>query len=185
MRPLTGSAILAAALLAPLALAPPARAQAQDCGDVIARDPQLTRATSALERTGILDNLRVIGPLTIFAVTDAGIARQPQNLAEALFPQAGSNQGGQAMDPVLAPNVVNAHIVDGRFGVEALRAGMSLRSRSGQTIEVVSVEGGPVTLRPGRGGFSVGARAADAHVVQADIPCSNGVIHKIDHVLVR
>ena len=176
---------LAAALAALLALPATVHAQPQDCGSIIARDPQLTRATSALERTGILENLRGIGPVTVFAVTDQGIARQPENLAQTLFPIAGGQMGGPDIDPVLAPNVVNAHIVDGLVRADALRPGLALRSRSGGTIEVVAEAGGQLALRPGRGGFSVGARPADAHVVQADIPCANGVIHKIDHVLVR
>ena len=173
-------AALAATLLLPGAL----HAQPQDCGSIIARDPQLARATSALERTGILENLRGIGPITVFAVTDQGIARQPENLAQMLFPMAGGSLGGPDIDPVLAPNVVNAHIVDGRIGADQLRPGMSLRSRSGGSIQVVD-EGGRLALRPGPGGFSIGARPADAHVVQPDIGCSNGVVHKIDHVLVR
>ncbi|MFC7541329.1 hypothetical protein ACFQU2_20255 [Siccirubricoccus deserti] len=71
-----------------------ARAQPQNCADVIARDRQLSRATQALSRTGILDNLRGVGPFTIFAATDQGIARQPENLGALLFPQEGSARGG-------------------------------------------------------------------------------------------
>jgi len=81
--------------------------------------------------------------------------------------------------------VVNAHIVDGRYGAAQLRPGTALRSRSGGTVEVVSAGGDDVRLRPGPGGFSIGARSEDARIVQADITCGNGVIHKIDHLLVR
>ena len=176
---------IAAALAAALLLPGVARAQPQDCGSIIARDPQLARSTSALERTGIMENLRGLGPITVFAVTDQGIARQPENLAQMLFPMAGGSLGGPDMDPVLAPNVVNAHIVDGRIAADQLRPGMSLRSRSGASIEVVAGSDGKLALRPGPGGFSIGARPADAHVVQPGIGCSNGVVHKIDHVLVR
>jgi uncharacterized surface protein with fasciclin (FAS1) repeats len=161
------------------------RAQSQNCADVIARDPQLSRATQAMSRTGILDNLRGVGPFTIFAVTDEGIARQPENLGALLFPQEGSARGGPSMDPVLAPSVVNAHIVDGRYPIESLHPGQVLRSRSGGSIEVVSGGNGPVILRAGPGGFSVGATPGDARIVQANIPCTGGVIHKIDHLLVR
>jgi len=175
---------IAAALAVTLLLPAAAGAQPQDCGSIIARDPQLARSTSALERTGIMENLRGLGPITVFAVTDQGIARQPENLAQMLFPIAGGSLGGPDMDPVLAPNVVNAHIVDGRIGADQLRPGMSLRSRSGGSIQVVE-EGGRLALHPGPGGFSIGARPADAHLVQPDIGCSNGVVHKIDHVLVR
>lgn len=93
--------------------------------------------------------------------------------------------GGPDTDPVLAPNVVNAHSVDGRIAADQLRPGLSLRSRSGDLIEVVAKPDGRLALRSGPGGFSIGARLADAHVVQPDIGCSNGVVHRIDDVLVR
>lgn len=117
------------------ALAAAPRAQPTDCGSVIARGPQLTRATSVPERTGIPENLRGIGPCAIFVPAERAIARQPQDPAQTLFPIAGGSLGGPDIDPVPAPKVV-------------------------------------------------GARAADAHVVQPDIACGNGVIHKISHVLV-
>jgi uncharacterized surface protein with fasciclin (FAS1) repeats len=101
------------------------------------------------------------------------------------FPVAGGSLGGPVIDPVLAPNLANAPIVDGLVRADALRPGLALRSRSGGAIEMVAESGGQLALRPGRGGFSVGARPADAPIVQPDIPCATGVIHKIDHVLVR
>ncbi|MFC7541328.1 fasciclin domain-containing protein [Siccirubricoccus deserti] len=86
---------------------------------------------------------------------------------------------------MLAPSVVNAHIVDGRYPAASLRLGQVLRSRSGGSIEVVSSGNEPVVLRAGPGGFSVGATPGDARITEADIPCTSGVIHKIDHLLVR
>jgi uncharacterized surface protein with fasciclin (FAS1) repeats len=162
-----------------------ASAQGRNCADVIAADPQLSRATSALERTGILETLRTGGPFTIFAVTDQGIARHPADLSERLFPQGGSNQGGQMMDPVAAPAVVNSHIVDGRHPASELKAGEKLVTRNGTAIEIVSAQGGKVALRPAPTRFSVGAKGEQANIVQADIPCANGIIEKIDDVLVR
>jgi hypothetical protein len=93
----------------------------------------------------------------------AALHAQPQDCGsiiareQMLFPIAGSSLGGPDIDPGLAPTVVNAHIVDGRIGADQLRPG----------------------------GFLVGARPAHAPIVQADIGCTNGVVHKIDHVLVR
>ena len=162
-----------------------ASAQQRNCADVIAGDPQLSRATSAVERTGILETLRTGGPFTIFAVTDQGIARHPADLSERLFPQGGSNQGGQMMDPVAAPAVVNSHVVDGRITASELRPGRMLRTRNGTAIEVVSAQGGRVALRPAPSRFSVGASSEQAKIVQADIACSNGIIQKVDDVLVR
>ncbi|TDH64522.1 hypothetical protein E2C06_00835 [Dankookia rubra] len=46
-------------------------------------------------------------------------------------------------------------------------------------------EGRRPALRHGPGTFNISSRPADAHIVQPDTGCSNGVVHKIDHVLVR
>jgi len=156
-----------------------------NCVDVIARDPQLSRASSALERTGIADTLRTSGPLTIFAPTDQAIARHPSDISQRLFPQGGSAQGGQTIDPVAAPAAVNSHILDGRHPASAFRGGEKLRTRNGTTIDVASAPGGQVTLSPTPGRFSLGMKPEQAKIIQGDIPCSNGVIHKVDDVLVR
>ena len=162
-----------------------AAAQSTACVDVIARDPQLSRASSALERTGIAEGLRTSGPLTIFVPTDQAIARHPSDLSERLFPQGGSTQGGQMMDPVAAPAAVNSHILDGRHPASAIRAGDKLRTRNGTTIDVAAAQGGQVTLSPTPGRFSLGMKPEEAKIIQADIACSNGIIHKVDDVLVR
>ena len=180
---------LAAGAISGLALsvvcASGAAAQSTSCVDVIARDPQLSRAASALERTGIAEGLRTSGPLTIFVPTDQAIARHPSDLSERRFPQGGSGQGGQMMDPVAAPAAVNAHIVDGRITASELRGGQKLRTRNGTTIDVAAAQGGQVTLSPTPGRFSLGMKPEQAKIIQGDIACSNGVIHKVDDVLVR
>jgi uncharacterized surface protein with fasciclin (FAS1) repeats len=180
---------LAAGAISGLALsvvcASGAAAQSRNCADVIAADPQLSRTTSALERTGILDSLRFPGSFTIFVPTDQAIARHPSDLSERLFPQGGSDQGGQMMDPVAAPAAVNAHIVDGRLTASELRAGQKLRTRNGTAIDVVSAQGGQVVLSPTPARFSLGMKPEHAKIIQADIACSNGIVQKIDDVLVR
>jgi hypothetical protein len=87
------------------------RAQPTGGGSIIARDPPLTRATAALQRTGILGNLRDIASCMALAPTDQASARQPQNPAQMLFPIANGPFGGSGIDPVLAPKVVNVHVV--------------------------------------------------------------------------
>jgi uncharacterized surface protein with fasciclin (FAS1) repeats len=180
---------LAAGAISGLALsvvcASVATAQSTTCVDVIARDPQLSRASSALERTGIAEGLRNSGPFTIFVPTDQAIARHPSDLSERLFPQGGSGQGGQMMDPVAAPAAVNAHILDGRHPASEFRAGTKLPTRNGTTIDVASAQGGQITLSPTPGRFSLGMKPEQAKIIQGDIACSNGIIHKVDDVLVR
>ena len=162
-----------------------AAAQSRNCADVIAADPQLSRATSALECTGILESLRYSGPFTVFVPTDRAIARHPSDLSERLFPQGGSAQGGLMVDPVAAPAAVNSHIKDGRHTASEFRAGQKLRTRNGTTIDVVSAQDGQVVLSPTPGRFSLGMKPEHAKIVQADIPCSNGIVQKVDDVLVR
>jgi uncharacterized surface protein with fasciclin (FAS1) repeats len=88
------------------------------------------------------------------------------------------------MDPVLAPAVVNAHIVDGKHTAAEVQAGASTQSvttRNGNELKLVRGADGRFSLQPqGRG-----RRAVEGHVVRADIPCSNGVIHLVDTVLIR
>jgi uncharacterized surface protein with fasciclin (FAS1) repeats len=90
----------------------------------------------------------------------------------------------QEMDPVLAPAVVNAHIVDGKHTAAEVQAGASTQSfttRNGNELRLVRGADGRFALQPqGRG-----RRAVEGHVVRADIPCSNGVIHLVDTVLIR
>lgn len=177
----------AVSALALVAFSSGAAAQQRNCADTLAGDPQLSRSTEALLRTGLLENLRLGGPYTVFAVTNQGIARHPEPLGSRFFPESGGGTrgGGPSIDPVGAPAVVNSHIVDGRVTSSELRPGQALRTRNGTTIEVASGQGGQVVLRPGPAPFSVGAAPEAAQIVQGDIQCSNGVIHKIDDVLVR
>lgn len=48
-----------------------------------------------------------------------------------------------------------------------------------------SLASGSQAPRPSPGGFTIGAAPGEAKVVQSDIRCSNGVIHKVADVLVR
>ena len=163
--------IAAAPLLPSLALARP-------------RGRHRAHPTSAPGLTGIRAKRRGLGPAAVSAATDQGIARQPETLAPMPSPIAGGALGGPDMDPVLAPAAVKARIVGGRIGIDRLRPGISLRRRSGGAIRVAA-EGGRLALRPAPGGFSIGAGPTDAPVVQPGTGCSRGVVHKIDHVLVR
>lgn len=64
---------------------------------------------------------------------------------------------------------------------------MTVRTRNGTELVIQRGGDGHYTLTPVAGGFGAGgtSRLQPARVVQADIPCSNGVVHIIDNVLVR
>jgi uncharacterized surface protein with fasciclin (FAS1) repeats len=56
-----------------------------------------------------------------------------------------------------------------------------MTTRNGNELKLVRGSDGRFALMPeGRG-----SRAVEGHVVRADIPCSNGVIHLVDTVLIK
>ena len=160
-------------------------ARAQDCLAVLSQNPQLSTFAGTMGRTGQADLLRSPGPFTILAPTNEAINRVPINIRTNLF----GSQPTDDIDPIRAPAVVNAHIFDGKHVASEVRSQdrAAFRSRNGNELVLQRGTDGRYTLTPGAGGFGGGGgsrRMEPAHVVQADIPCSNGVIHIVDRVLV-
>lgn len=153
-----------------------ANAQTQNCFDTLAGMPDMTRMVGVLSLSHVGEDLREVGPFTIFAPTDKAIESASPLLRDRVFPREAGGNG--AADPVIAPAVVNAHILIGRYTSAALPDGQSVKTktRAGNVLEV-SNKGGKVTLTTAEG--------ISATVVKADVACSNGVIHVIDQVLVR
>lgn len=162
-----------------------AAAHAQDCMAVLAQSSQLSTFVGTMGRTGQADLLRSPGPFTILAPNNEAISRVPVNIRNDLF----GSQPNDSIDPVRAPAVVNAHIFDGKHTASEVRMQdqITFRSRNGNELILQRGTDGRYTLTPGAGGYGGGGsgrRMEPAHVVQADIPCSNGVIHIVDRVLV-
>jgi uncharacterized surface protein with fasciclin (FAS1) repeats len=159
-------------------------ARAQDCMTVLAQNPQLSTFAGALSRTGQANLLRSPGPFTILAPNNEAISRVSVNIRTDVF----GSQPSDSIDPIRAPAVVNAHIFDGKHtaGEVRMHDRIAFRSRNGNELVLQRGTDGRYTLTPGAGGYGAGGtpRMEPAHVVQADIPCSNGVIHIVDRVLV-
>ncbi|WP_043341495.1 fasciclin domain-containing protein [Belnapia moabensis] len=160
-------------------------ARAQDCLQVMAGDPRLSSFVEALNRTGQAELLHGSGPFTILAPDNGAIARVPVNIRDDLM----GSQPGADVDPVRGPAVVNAQMIDGRHMAREVegRDRVTVRTRNGNMLLIQRGADGQYTLVPERGGFGAGGirQVEPAHVVQADIPCSNGVVHIVDRVLVR
>jgi formylglycine-generating enzyme required for sulfatase activity/uncharacterized surface protein with fasciclin (FAS1) repeats len=125
-----------------------------------ARLPTLAAAIAAAD---LADTLRGDGPFTLFAPTEAAFAALPAGRLQALL----APENKQRLRDLLM-----LHVVPGRLAtveVANLDAPQLARTAYGSRLPV----------RADRRGFRYG----DARVVDADRPCSNGLLHTIDQVL--
>ncbi len=112
---------------------------------------------AAVQAAGLVDTLNGTGPFTVFAPTDEAFAKLPEGTVEGLLG-----------DKEKLTKILTYHVVSGKVMAADV---------SGMT-EAPSLEGGALKVDT-----SNGVMINDAHVVTADIECSNGVIHVIDTVL--
>lgn len=112
---------------------------------------------TAVEAAGLVDTLKGEGPFTVFAPTDEAFAKIPEDQIQALL--ANKTQ---------LTEVLTYHVVAGSVMSSDLENGMMVETLQGGDLSINTTEGVMVN---------------DAKVVQADIVCTNGVIHSIDTVL--
>ena len=104
-------------------------------------------------------SLKADGPYTLFAPNDAAFGKLGDDAIKAI-----------ATDKKAALKLVGSHLVEGRYTTKELADydGKELRTLQGGSLKVEKVGDG----------FRVGG----AKVVEADLRCSNGVIHIVDAV---
>ncbi len=112
---------------------------------------------TAVQVAGLVDTLSGAGPFTVFAPTDEAFAKIPKETLDAVL-----------ADKAKLTAILTYHVVAGKVMASDV---MGLTSAK-------TVQGGEVKIDT-----SDGVMINDAKVVQADIECSNGVIHVIDSVL--
>lgn len=144
------------ALLAACA-SPPVQPTPVSVAATIARDPQLSTLSGLVQRAGLAETLAAAGPYTVFAPTNDAFKAVPARTLDDL-----------ARDPARLKEVLSYHVLPAR---------------------VVSAEVKPGNAKTAHGANVALARAGDfvtveeAMVEQADIAASNGVVHKVDRVL--
>jgi uncharacterized surface protein with fasciclin (FAS1) repeats len=116
----------------------------------------LTAATAA----GLDATLSGMGPITVFAPTNAAFDKLPPATLQRLL----RPENREALRQVVAYHVINGRVA---------AAGLAGKQMSSPTLE------GSSLMIDGRGGVMVNG----ARVLQADIGASNGLIHSIDTVL--
>ena len=112
---------------------------------------------TAVQVAGLVDTLSGAGPFTVFAPTDEAFAKIPKETLNAVL-----------ADKAKLTAILTYHVVAGKVMASDV---MSLTSAK-------TVQGGEVKIDT-----TDGVMINNAKVVQADIECSNGVIHVIDSVL--
>jgi len=115
---------------------------------------------AAVQAAGLADTLKGEGPFTVFAPTDDAFAKLPAGTVEDLLKP-------ENKDKLAA--ILTYHVVSGKVMAKDV---MTMK-------EAKTVNGGMVMISMDADTVMID----NAKVVQADVECSNGVIHVIDTVI--
>jgi uncharacterized surface protein with fasciclin (FAS1) repeats len=115
---------------------------------------------AAVTAAGLVETLKSAGPFTVFAPSDDAFAKLPKGTVEDLVKP--ENKAKLAA-------ILTYHVVSGKVMSKEI---------AGKAMKVKSVEGHEIAIDATKG-----VMVDKAHVVTADIECTNGVIHVIDAVI--
>lgn len=127
----------------------------QDIVDIALLDSELTSLVAALVEADLVGALDTAGPYTVLAPTNAAF--------EAL--------GDVSLDKHTLQNILSYHVIPGSVFAKTVVTLKSATTLNGQSVPIEVRENGDVFV-------------GDAKVIATDITASNGVIHKIDAVLI-
>ncbi|MBP2031185.1 putative surface protein with fasciclin (FAS1) repeats [Methanohalophilus levihalophilus] len=117
-----------------------------------------TNLLNAAEILGLLEKYSSEGPYTVFAPTDDAFVPIPNDVIEEAFD-----------DETYLLNIINYHIVEGKYTTKDLSSVESLQTMNGETIRFKSKDGKIFV--------------ENTPITNPDIECSNGIIHAIDDIL--
>jgi uncharacterized surface protein with fasciclin (FAS1) repeats len=130
-----------------------------------------TTLVAAVKAAGLVDTLSGPGPFTVFAPTNAAFAKLPAGTVETLL---------QPANLATLQSVLTYHVVPGRVTSADL---LRLIAAGGGQARLTTVQGGQLTARVMSDRVMLtDAKGGMAHVTQADVMQSNGVIHVTDTV---
>jgi uncharacterized surface protein with fasciclin (FAS1) repeats len=129
-------------------------------------DSDLSTLLAAIRAAGLESTLRGGGPFTLFAPGNAAFG--------ALLTELGVTQAQLLGDTALLGAVLRYHVLGAEVRAADVPAGRAVTPLAGGIFKPEAAGGGLVI---------VDGRNRTARVTQADIGCSNGVIHKLDRVL--
>jgi len=153
-------AVAAAGIAAAITACAP-MTQSPDIVDIAASNSQFSTLVTAVEAAGLVDTLKSPGPFTVFAPTNEAFAKLPDGTVETLLQP-------ENRDQLIA--VLTYHVVPGAVTSDQL---------AGKRLSATTVQGQDLHIDARGDGVHVNR----ARVTEADITASNGVIHRIDSVL--
>merc|ERR1712142_33306 len=164
-KPVHHAAKMAPAAMEPAAPAPEPVTRTADVGDVVdvaVGAGAFTTLVKVVSDLGLVDTLKGVKAVTIFAPSDEAFAKLPEGTLESLTPEQ-------------AKAIVARHVVAGATVMAADVATGDVDTFGGETVGLVKTE---------EGGVQVVYNGQTVNVVTADVGASNGVIHIIDNVIV-
>jgi uncharacterized surface protein with fasciclin (FAS1) repeats len=136
------------------------KAEAKDIVDTAVAAGDFATLVAAVKAAGLVETLKGAGPFTVFAPTDAAFAKLPEGTVATLLKP-------ENKDKLVA--ILTYHVVPGKVMAADVVKLSEAKTVQGKAAKI-KVEGGTVMVD-------------GAKVVKTDIPCSNGVIHVIDAVI--
>lgn len=123
-------------------------------------DGRFGTLAKALTAAGLVEVLQGKGPFTVFAPTDDAFAALPKGTVENLLKPENRDQ---------LQSVLKYHVLSGSVDLAGALSAKKAKTVQGESVKI---------------GFSDGkVRVNEASIINADVTCSNGVIHVIDSVI--
>lgn len=140
--------------------APKSNTGSKDIVDTAVAAGSFQTLAKALQAADLVDSLKGPGPFTVFAPTDEAFAKLPAGTLDNLLKPENKNQ---------LRAILTYHVVAGDLPAAKVIGLSSVKTLNGEEVKITAA-GGKVMVN-------------NAHVVKADIPASNGVLHVIDTVI--
>ena len=123
-------------------------------------DGRFGTLAAALTGAKLVETLQGEGPFTVFAPTDEAFEKLPKGTVENLLKPENRDQ---------LQAILTYHVIGGSIDLAAALAAAEAKTVQGSTVKIAFSDGR--------------VRVNDAAIINADVQCSNGVIHVIDSVI--
>lgn len=132
----------------------------KDIVDTAVGAKSFSTLVAAVKAAGLVETLKGDGPFTVFAPTDEAFKKLPEGTVESLLKPENKKK---------LQAVLTYHVVAGKVMAEDVVKLTEAKTVQGSNVDI-KVEDGKVMVD-------------NATVVKTDVPCTNGVIHVIDTVI--